>query len=95
MSGIKLQAEIKKFDAEVIQAKANAEMSIEEMKAVQAGYVALSELKVKAIEGSANIAAQLCASAMTAVNASATCSDSESYSKSDSTSLSTSFNYNY
>lgn len=66
-----IQAQSSQYQAKIAIARAQAETNIARMEAVQHGYVALKELQVKGIEGATNATSQMAASAMNAINGSA------------------------
>jgi hypothetical protein len=66
---------IKEFDNQISASKIRLEQSVEQLKAVTLGYVSLSELTQKGNEGVMNVAAQVGASALSALNVSASISD--------------------
>ncbi len=68
---------IKEIDAKIMEARFNLEKATAEVKATTDGYVAIKSLEEKGTEGIMNVGAQLSASAMNAVNASASTSFSQ------------------
>jgi len=73
---------IKEIDANIEAARFNLQKAIAEIDASTKGYVAVKELQSKGTEGIMNVSAQLAASALTAVNTSASIQDSSNKSQS-------------
>ena len=83
---IEYSAKMKYIEAKIQEARFNLEKAVAEVKAATEGYVAIKQLQEKGTEGVMGTSAQLCASAMNAVHASASISDSNSRGWSQSTS---------
>jgi hypothetical protein len=75
-------AKTEEIKARIEEARLNATIQIADIEAVTKGYTAVKELEIKATEGVVSVSAQLAASALNAVNASA----SYGYTGSDTTS---------
>lgn len=91
--GMEYQARIQEFSAEIERQKSIMAKAVAEIEAVQNGYVALKTLQTKGTEGLMNANAELAASAMNAVHASA--SQTVSQGDSEGTRISESHNYHY
>ena len=76
--------QIAEINAAIEKARLDVSKGVAIIEAVKTGYVALKELQAKGIEGIMNANAQLAASAMNAVNASATMGYSSSDAESSS-----------
>jgi chromosome segregation ATPase len=68
------QTKIKEIDSKIMEARFHLEKAVAEVKATTDGYIAIKSLEEKGTEGIMNVGAQLAASAMNAVNASASTS---------------------
>lgn len=90
-----LNAQVEEIKARIAEADFNMRKAVAEIEAVTKGYVSINELKLKGEEGIMNIGAQLTASAMNAVHASASYGYSSNSSESTSKSESVSENHNY
>jgi len=77
-TGSMYDAKIKEISARIEEAKFKLQKSVAEVDARTKGYIAVKSLQVKGTEGIMNVGAQLSASAMNAVNASASLSSSMS-----------------
>ena len=69
--GMEYQTRMQEIQAQIEKTKGQIQKQISQISAAQEGYVALKSLQEKATEGMMNANAQLAASAMNAVNASA------------------------
>lgn len=83
----RLQAVIAEIGAKIEEAKFNLQKAVAEVESATNGYVSIKKLQLDGINGVSGVSAQLAASAMNAVSASA------SYGYSGSESVGTSFNY--
>lgn len=95
--GMEFESRIKETDSKIALAQAKLQKALALVQSTSESYVALKQLQVGGTEGIMNVNAQIAASAMGAVNASA--SQSASYSNSDSNTTSDSYseshNFNY
>ncbi len=81
--GMEYQTRIQEIQAQIEKAKNQAYKQVNKIDAIQNGYVSLKNLQSKGLEGVMNANAQLAASAMNAVNASASLSDRSTESESE------------
>ena len=65
------QAKVQEIQARIEAARLNMQVAVAEVEATTRGYVAIKELQVEGTKGIMNVGAQLTASALNAVNASA------------------------
>lgn len=91
--GMEFESRIKETENKIALAQANLQKAIAIVKSTSDSYVALKQLQVSSTEGIMNVNAQIAASAMGAVNASA--SQGASYSNSEQASTSDSFSENH
>jgi len=92
---LEYDTKVKEIDISLRRATLEVEREKAELDASVNAYIALKSLQEKGTEGIMNVAAQLAASALNAVNASASIAASDSNSESNATSESESVNYNY
>jgi len=78
------EMKIKQIEVNIEEARFNLEKAVSEVDAATKGYLAVKELQLKGTETTINVGAQLAASAMGAVNASASLGSSYSGSESNS-----------
>jgi len=90
---MKFRTQIAELSSQIELTKTKLQKALAEIESETNSYVALKELAIKGTEGIMNVNAQLAASAMNAVNASA--SQGITSSSSDQTSYSESHNYSY
>lgn len=91
----KYDAKMRGFSAKIEKARAEVDRQATTIQANSQSFVALKELQSKGLEGVMNVNAQLAASAMSAINASASTGTSWSNNESSSESMSESHNYSY
>jgi len=78
-----LEGQIKVFEGKVTQATSQTTLSLKEAELILNSYIGALALQKEAAQGSATIAAQLAASALNSVNASATLGYSVARSRAD------------
>lgn len=77
-SEVAYSSRIKEFDNQIAASKIRLEKAVEQLKTITLGYTAIQELKQKGLDGVMGVAAQVGASALSALNVSASISDSVS-----------------
>jgi hypothetical protein len=93
--GIEYDTKVKETETAIKRSTLLLEKYKAQLDSISSGYIALKSLQEKGTEGIMNVAAQLTASAMTAVNATASVSSTNTDSTTEMVSDNTSTNYNY
>ena len=79
-----LNAEVEVFKGRVMQADGQARIAVAEAEVILRSYIEAAKVQAAAVEGAANVSAQLAASALSAVNASASLGYGSSITRADS-----------